>query len=52
MDFDIFSKSDFRVVKECMVVPKSNKLLQFTLNDGTGKERTILSGIHALYELE
>lgn len=52
MDFDTFSKSDFRVVKVCMVVTKSKKLLQFTLDDVTGKERIILSGIHALYELE
>ena len=49
VDFDTFSKSDFRVVKikECIAVPKSKKLLQFTLDDGTENERTILSGIHA-----
>ena len=54
VDFDIFSKSDFRAVKvkECVAVPKSKKLLQFTLDDGTGKDRTILSGIHAYYEPE
>lgn len=54
VDFDTFSKSDFRVVKikECIVVPKSKKLLQFTLDDGTENERTILSGIHAYYEPE
>lgn len=54
VDFDTFSKSDFRVVKikECIAVPKSKKLLQFTLDDGTEKERTILSGIHAYYEPE
>ena len=54
MDFDTFSKSDFRVVKvkECVAVPKSKKLLQFTLDDGTGTDRTILSGIHAYYEPE
>jgi len=54
VDFDTFSKSDFRVVKvkECSAVPKSKKLLQFTLDDGTGKDRTILSGIHAFYEPE
>ena len=54
VDFDTFSKSDFRVVKvkECTAVPKSKKLLQFTLDDGTGKDRTILSGIHAYYEPE
>ena len=54
VDFDTFSKSDFRVVKvkECFAVPKSKKLLQFTLDDGTGKDRTILSGIHAFYEPE
>ena len=52
VDFDTFSKSDFRVVhiKECVAVPKSKKLLQFTLDDGTGTDRTILSGIHAFYE--
>ena len=54
VDFDTFSKSDFRAVKvkECVAVPKSKKLLQFTLDDGTGKDRTILSGIHAYYEPE
>ena len=54
VDFDIFSKSDFRAVKvkECVAVPKSKKLLQFTLDDGTGTDRTILSGIHAFYEPE
>ncbi len=54
VDFDTFSKSDFRVVKvkECVAVPKSKKLLQFTLNDGSGTERTILSGIHEYYEPE
>lgn len=54
VDFETFSKSDFRVVKvkECSAVPKSKKLLQFTLDDGTGKDRTILSGIHAFYEPE
>lgn len=54
VDFDTFSKSDFRAVKikECFAVPKSNKLLQFTLNDGSGKDRTILSGIHPWYEPE
>ena len=54
VDFDTFSKSDFRAVKvkECVAVPKSKKLLQFTLDDGTGTDRTILSGIHAYYELE
>ncbi len=54
VDFETFSKSDFRAVKvkECVAVPKSKKLLQFTLDDGTGKERTILSGIHAYYEPE
>lgn len=54
VDFDTFSKSDFRVVKikECIAVPKSKKLLQFTLYDGTENERTILSGIHAYYEPE
>ena len=52
VDFDTFSKSDFRAVKvkECVAVPKSKKLLQFTLDDGTGIDRTILSGIHAYYE--
>ena len=54
VDFDTFSKSDFRVVKvkECIAVPKSKKLLQFTLDDGTGTDRTILSGIHEYYEPE
>ena len=54
VDFDTFSKSDFRAVKvkECTAVPKSKKLLQFTLDDGTGTDRTILSGIHAYYEPE
>lgn len=54
VDFDTFSKSDFRVVKvkECVAVKKSKKLLQFTLDDGTGTDRTILSGVHAFYEPE
>ena len=54
VDFDTFSKSDFRAVKvlACEAVPKSKKLLRFTLDDGTGTERTILSGIHAFYEPE
>ncbi len=54
VDFDTFSKSDFRVVriKDCVAVPKSTKLLQFTLDDGTENERTILSGIHMYYEPE
>ena len=54
VDFDTFSKSDFRAVKvlACEAVPKSKKLLKFTLDDGTGEERTILSGIHAYYEPE
>ena len=54
VDFDTFSKSDFRAVKvkECVAVPKSKKLLQFTLDDGTGTDRTILSGIHVYYEPE
>ena len=54
VDFETFSKSDFRAVKvkDCVAVPKSKKLLQFTLDDGTGKDRTILSGIHAFYEPE
>ena len=54
VDFETFSKSDFRAVKvlDCVAVPKSKKLLQFTLNDGTGENRTILSGIHAFYEPE
>ncbi len=52
VDFETFSKSDFRAVKvlACEAVPKSKKLLKFTLDDGTGEERTILSGIHAYYE--
>ena len=52
--FDTFCKSDFRVVKvkDCVAVPKSKKLLQFTLDDGTGTDRTILSGVHAFYEPE
>ena len=54
VDFETFSKSDFRAVKvkDCVAVPKSKKLLRFTLDDGTGTERTILSGIHAFYEPE
>lgn len=54
VDFETFSKSDFRAVKvkECVAVPKSKKLLRFTLDDGTGEDRTILSGIHAYYEPE
>ena len=54
VDFDTFSKSDFRAVKvkECVAVPKSKKLLQFTLDDGTDVDRTILSGIHSYYEPE
>lgn len=54
VDFDTFSKSDFRAVKvkACEAVPKSKKLLQFTLDDGTGIDRIILSGIHAYYEPE
>lgn len=54
VDFDTFSKSDFRAVKvkACVAVPKSKKLLQFTLDDGTGTDRTILSGIHEYYEPE
>ena len=54
VDFDTFSKSDFRAVKikDCVAVKKSKKLLQFTLDDGTGEYRTILSGIHAYYEPE
>jgi len=54
VDFDTFCKSDFRAVKviACEPVPKSKKLLKFTLDDGTGTERTILSGIHAFYEPE
>ena len=54
VDFDTFSKSDFRVVKvkDCVAFPKSKKLLQFTLDDGTGPDRTILSGIREYYEPE
>lgn len=54
VDFETFSKSDFRAVKvkDCIAVKKSKKLLQFTLDDGTGTDRTILSGIHAYYEPE
>ena len=54
VDFETFSKSDFRAVKvkDCIAVPKSKKLLQFTLDDGTGTDRTILSGIHSYYEPE
>ena len=54
VDFETFSKSDFRAVKvkECVAVEKSKKLLKFTLDDGSGKDRTILSGIHAFYEPE
>ncbi len=54
VDFETFSKSDFRAVKvlDCVAVPKSKKLLQFTLDDGTGTNRTILSGIRAYYEPE
>ena len=54
VDFETFSKSDFRAVKvkDCTAVPKSKKLLQFTLDDGTGTDRTILSGIHEYYEPE
>ena len=54
VDFETFSKSDFRAVKvlECEAVPKSKKLLKFTLDDGTGTNRTILSGIHEYYEPE
>ena len=54
VDFETFSKSDFRAVKvlECEAVKKSKKLLRFTLDDGTGTNRTILSGIHAFYEPE
>ena len=54
VDFETFSKSDFRAVKvkDCFAVPKSKKLLQFTLDDGTDTDRTILSGIHAYYEPE
>lgn len=52
--FDMFSKADIRVcrIKECIAVPKSNKLLQFTLGDGTAENRTVLSGIHVYYEPE
>ena len=54
VDFETFSKSDFRAVKvkDCFAVPKSKKLLQFTLDDGSGSDRTILSGIHDFYEPE
>ena len=54
VDFETFSKSDFRAVKvkECEAVPKSKKLLKFVLDDGTGTDRVILSGIHAYYEPE
>lgn len=54
VDFETFSKSDFRAVKvlACEAVPKSKKLLKFTLDDGTGENRTILSGIHVYYEPE
>ena len=54
VDFETFSKSDFRAVKvkECVAVPKYKKLLRFTLDDGSGEDRTILSGIHAYYEPE
>lgn len=54
VDFETFSKSDFRAVKvkECRAVPKSKKLLEFVLDDGTGKDRIILSGIHEFYEPE
>ena len=54
VDFETFSKSDFRAVKvlECEAVPKSKKLLKFVLDDGTGEDRVILSGIHAFYEPE
>ena len=54
VDFDTFAKSDFRAVKieACEVVPKSKKLLKFTLDDGTERRRTILSGIHEYYEPE
>ena len=54
VNFETFSKSDFRAVKvkDCIAVPKSKKLLQFTLDDGTGKDRIILSGIHEFYEPE
>ena len=54
VDFETFSKSDFRAVKvkDCFAVPKSKKLLQFNLDDGSGSDRTILSGIHAYFEPE
>ena len=54
VDFETFAKSDYRAVKikDCTAVPKSKKLLQFTLDDGTGEDRTILSGIHEYYEPE
>ena len=54
VDFETFSKSDFRAVKvkECTAIPKSKKLLKFVLDDGTGTDRVILSGIHAYYEPE
>lgn len=54
VDFDTFSRSDFRAVKvlDCVPVPKSKKLLQFTLDDGSGTDHTILSGIHPYYEPE
>ena len=54
VDFETFAKSDYRAVKikDCVAVPKSKKLLQFTLDDGSGTERTILSGIHEYYEPE
>lgn len=54
VDFETFSKSDYRAVKikDCVAVPKSKKLLQFTLDDGSGTDRTILSGIHEYYEPE
>ena len=54
VDFETFSKSDFRIVKvkSCEAVPKSKKLLKFVLNDGTGTDRVILSGIHEYYEPE
>lgn len=54
VDFETFAKSDFRAVKvkDCVAVPKSKKLLKFTLDDGTDTDRTILSGIHAFYEPE
>ena len=54
VDFETFSQSDFRAVKvkDCFAVPKSKKLLQFTLDDGSGSDRTILSGIHDFYEPE